>query len=364
LLDRILLEGTMSPAIPPLDPAWFRWAAEHQARLTMPTGALGRLLDLGRQLCAVQETLRPHGEPAAVLVLAADHGVAAEGVSAYPQEVTGQMVANFLRGGAAVNVLARRQGARVIVADLGVKQHPPTSTGTDGVYVSDLAIAPGTANFLHGPAMTDQQVLQALDVGRRLVVEQLAPAGVRVVALGEMGIGNTTSASALAAAVTGRPAAEVTGRGTGLDDAAYRQKVEVVRRALDRHFGAGGRPVEPLQALAAVGGFEIAGLAGAAREAAARRMLVVLDGFISSVAGLVAVRLDPEVRGYCVAAHRSVEAGHRAVLDALDLTPLLDLGMRLGEGSGAVLALNLVQCAADVMRDMATFEAAGVCDRR
>jgi nicotinate-nucleotide--dimethylbenzimidazole phosphoribosyltransferase len=179
-----------------------------------------------------------------------------------------------------------------------------------------------------------------------------------------MGIGNTTSASALAAVLTGLPVATVTGRGTGLDDAGWRRKVAVIERGLALHFPNGeGKGVEPLAALAAVGGLEIAGLAGAALEAAARRMLVVLDGFISSVAGLIALRLAPAVRGYLVAAHRSVEAGHRAVLEALDLVPLLDLGLRLGEASGAALALNLIQCAADIMREMATFESAGVSDR-
>jgi nicotinate-nucleotide--dimethylbenzimidazole phosphoribosyltransferase len=344
------------PSIRPLDPAWFRSAAAHQARLTMPAGALGRLLDLGQQLCAVQETLEPRTAPAAVLVMAADHGIAAEGVSAYPQEVTGQMVANFLRGGAAINVLARRQGAAVLVIDMGVKAPPPSHPA----LVADLAIARGTANFLHGPAMSTTQAQAALAAGRGVVAERLLPNEVRVVALGEMGIGNTSSASALTAALTGQPAAAVTGRGTGLDDPGWRHKIEVVAQAVDRHFGGQARPIEPLAALTALGGFEIGGLAGAALEAAARGMLVVLDGFISSVAGLLAVRLDPAVRPYLVAAHRSVEAGHRAVLDALDLVPLFDLGLRLGEGSGAVLALNLIHCAADLMRDMATFETAGV----
>lgn len=342
------MTAAFSP-IPPLDPEWFRRAAEHQARLTMPAGALGRLLPLGQQLCAVQETLRPHGEPAAVLVMAGDHGIAEEGISTYPQEVTGQMVANFQRGGAAINVLARRQGAEVLVIDMGVK-HPASGT----------AVGRGTANFLHGPAMAPAQAREALETGRRVVSERLAPRGVRVLALGEMGIGNTSSASALTAVLTGRPAAEVTGRGTGLDDAAWRRKVEVVDRAVRRHFGERPANVAAIDALTAVGGFEIAGLAGAALAAAARRMLVVLDGFISSTAGLIAARLDPAVRGYLVAAHRSVEVGHRAVLEALDLVPLLDLGLRLGEGSGAALALNLIQCAADVMRDMATFDSAGV----
>jgi nicotinate-nucleotide--dimethylbenzimidazole phosphoribosyltransferase len=355
----------MIPPIEPLDPLWWQRAAAYQARLTTPEGALGRLLEVGRQLCAVQQTLAPHADPAAVVVLAADHGVAAEGVSAYPQEVTGQMVANFLHGGAAVNVLARRQNARVLIADLGVKHPPPLTQADRMALAGETSLGPGTANFAHGPAMTPEQALRAMDVGRRLVRECLVPGGVRVVVLGEMGIGNTTSASALAAALLALPPAEVTGRGTGLDDAGWRHKVAVIERALDLHFPGRevGRPAEPLEALVRVGGFEIAGLVGVALEAAARRMLVLLDGFISSVAGLLAVRLAEEVRGYLVAGHRSVEAGHRRVLEALDLAPLLDLGMRLGEGSGAVLALNLVQCAADVLRDMATFETAGVSER-
>lgn len=355
---------TALPPITPLDPAWFQRAAEYQARLTMPAGALGRLLDLGRQLCAIQETLKPRAEPATVLIMAGDHGIAAAGVSAYPQEVTGQMVANFLRGGAAINVLARRQGAGVLVVDMGVKDPSAYQIAAPGAsFIGDLAVAWGTANFLHGPAMSPAQTAQAIAAGRRVVAEQLVPQGVRVLALGEMGIGNTTSASALTAALTGRPAATVTGLGTGLDKAAWRHKVGVIEQALARHFGGKPGTADAIEALAAVGGFEIAGLVGAALEAAARRMVVVLDGFISSVAGLVAARIDPSARAYFVASHRSVEAGHRVVLESLELTPLLDLGLRLGEGSGAALALNLLQCAADVMRDMATFESAGVANR-
>jgi len=354
--------------IPPLDADWFRRAAEHQARLTMPTGALGRLLELGQQLCAIQETLTPRADPATVAIMAADHGIAAEGVSAYPQEVTGQMLLNFMSGGAAINVLARQSQTRVLTVDMGVK-HPPASGVLNrqrcltGDCLLHLAIAPGTANFLHGPAMSRQQVEQAIAVGRRVVAEELAARGVKVVALGEMGIGNTTSASALTSLMTGQSVEAVTGRGTGLDEVGWRHKVEVIRRSLDRHFPRRSGPVEPLAALTAVGGFEIAGLVGVALEAAARRMVVVLDGFISSVAGLLAVRLEPELRGYCVAAHCSMEPGHRAVLDALDLKPLLDLGMRLGEGSGAALAIPLLQGAANITREMATFESAGVRDR-
>lgn len=351
------------PAVAPLDRNWLERAADHQARLTMPPGALGRLLELGRQLCAVQETLRPRAEPAAIVVMAADHGVAAEGVSAYPQEVTGQMVLNFLNGGAAISVLARRQRAQLLVVDMGIKD-PTILAGTEhSGFRGECAVGRGTASFLHQPAMTADQAEQALAVGTQIVRDCLLPQGVRVVALGEMGIGNTSSASALTAALTARPAEQVTGRGTGLVETAWRHKVAVVERALARHFPGDAGPVDPMAALTALGGFEIAGLAGLAVAAAAARVLVVLDGFISSVAGLIAVRLSPAVRDYLVASHRSVEPGHRAVLEALELTPLLDLGMRLGEATGAALALNPIQCAADIQCDMATFASAGVTDR-
>jgi nicotinate-nucleotide--dimethylbenzimidazole phosphoribosyltransferase len=341
----------------------------------MPAGALGRLLGLGQQLCAIQQTLTPRTQPAAVLVMAADHGIAEEGVSAYPQAVTGQMVRNFLRGGAAINVLARRQQAQVLVVDMGVRRegHPtgganlPLGAGQvenlpphEKAQCLDYSIAWGTANFLHGPAMTRQQAEQAVAAGRRVVAEHLAARGVKVLGLGDMGIGNTTSASALTAALTGLPPADVTGRGTGVDDSTYRRKIDVVKRAVRLHFPDLGPRVDPMDALSAVGGFEIAGLVGACLEAAARRMVAVLDGFISSVAGLLAFRLDPNVRGYCVASHRSVERGHQFVLERLELTPLLDLGLRLGEGSGAALALPLLASAADLMCDMATFDDAGV----
>jgi len=233
----------LGSAISPLDAVWFARAAAHQARLTMPSGALGRLLDLARQLCAVQETLTPHTEPAAVVVMAADHGVAEEEVSAFPQEVTGQMLANFLRGGAAINVLAKRQGTRVLVVDMGVKHVP--NLAADEIRHSllrETSLAGGTTNFLRAPAMSAEQAAQAQNTGRRVVRERLAPEGVRVVALGEMGIGNTTSASALAAALLGMPAAAVTGRGTGVDDADYQipfpftGKINKLTIAVDRNL--------------------------------------------------------------------------------------------------------------------------------
>jgi nicotinate-nucleotide--dimethylbenzimidazole phosphoribosyltransferase len=253
----------------------------------------------------------------------------------------------------------------VLVVDMGIKNPSVLNTSRPHPdFIGDLAVARGTANFLRSPAMTTRQAQQAQAVGRKIVTDHLVRPGVRLVALGDMGIGNTTSASALAAALTGLPASEVTGRGSGVDIHRWRRKVRVVEKALDLHFpNRHHRPVDPDEALWALGGFEIAGLAGVAREAAAQRMLVILDGFISSVAGLIAARQDPEASAYFVAAHRSVEAGHRAVLEALKLNPLLDLELRLGEGSGAALALNLIHSAADIMRDMATFNAAGVSSR-
>jgi nicotinate-nucleotide--dimethylbenzimidazole phosphoribosyltransferase len=347
-----LLESTCA-SIPPPDEAA---AAAVQRRLdhkTKPRRSLGRLEDVACALAATQGTERPRATEKAIVIMAADHGVAEEGVSAYPQEVTAQMVANFARGGAAINVLARQAGARVLVADLGVKAPLPGLAG-----VRDLRVGPGTRNLSRGPAMRVDEVLRALEAGIALAAE-LAGEGVRVIGIGEMGIGNTTAASALTAAFTGRSPAEVTGRGTGVDDAAHARKVEVVIRALAANPTD---PADPLGTLAALGGFEIAGLAGVVLGAAARRVAVVMDGFIASAAALAAVRLAPRAAGALLASHRSVEAGHRAVLEALGTRPLLDLELRLGEGTGAALALHLVEAAVRVLEEMATFEAAGVTD--
>jgi nicotinate-nucleotide--dimethylbenzimidazole phosphoribosyltransferase len=339
------------------DPAWHDRARAHQERLTMPPGSLGRLLELGRQLAAIQRALPPHGTPALVAVFAADHGVAEAGVSAYPAEVTGQMVANYLKGGAAVTVLARRAGADVRVVDLGVA-HPIEVIGPKDCLL-EHAIARGTRNFLHEPAMTRAQAYAAVQVGLELGQRWAGREGYRVIALGEMGIGNSTTAAALIAALTGAPAAAVVGRGTGVSDEGYRRKCAVVARALEAH-----RPAPSDDALwewlARLGGFEILGLAGLAIGAAQHQALVVLDGLISSAAGLIAVRLCPAVRGSLLAAHLGPEPGHRVALDALDLTPLLDLGLRLGEGTGAALALPIIAAAADILREMATFDSAGV----
>lgn len=333
-------------------------AARTQALLddkTKPRRSLGRLEDLACRLAQVRGIDAPPPPlHKAIVVMAADHGVAAEGVSAYPQEVTAQMVLNFARGGAAINVLARQAGAKVVVVDMGVA----SPVAVEGVR--DCRIAAGTRNFTREPAMTREQATRALLDGAALA-DELAAGGVTLLGIGEMGIGNTTSASALTAAFTGAPVEEVTGRGTGVDDAGWKRKVAAIAAALALHEP---RANDPLGTLAALGGFEIAGLAGVVLGAAAARVPVVVDGFISSTAALVAARLEPRSAGYLIPSHRSVEVGHRLVLRALDLQPLFDLDLRLGEGTGAALAMPLCDAALEILAGMATFSSAGVSERR
>jgi len=346
-----LVAETIARIAPP-DPAVAR---ETQALLdgkTKPRGSLGRLEELACRIAAARGMPVPELPVKAVVVMAADHGVAAEGVSAFPQEVTRQMVANFARGGAAINVLARQAGAEVLIVDMG------TVRPVDLPGVRSVRIGPGTGNIVREPAMTRGQTEAALEAGIAIAGE-LAARGVTLLATGEMGIANTTSAAALAAHFTGVGPEEITGRGTGVDDAGLARKVEAVRRALALHSRAAA---DPLDALARLGGFEIAGLAGVVLGAAARRVPVLVDGFISGAAALAAVRLAPAAAAYLVAAHRSVEQGHRHVLAALDARPVLDLEMRLGEGTGAALAMHVVDAAIRVLREMATFAAAGVSD--
>jgi len=311
---------------------------------TKPRGSLGRLEELGCRLAAIRGFV-PRSLEAAIVGAAADHGVAREGVSAYPPEVTAQMVANFAAGGAAVNVLARQAGARLILVDAGV------AVPFDDAAVRSVLLGPGTANLAAGPAMTAEQARRGLEAGRELADELR---DVDVVALGDMGIGNTTSASALTAALLGVDPALVCGRGTGLDDAGVARKVETVRRGLEANRGA-----DPL---AAVGGFELVFLAGLAVGCAANRTAVLLDGFITSAAALAATRIDAAVLDVLIASHRSPEPGHTLVLEALGLEPLLDLELRLGEGSGAALALPLLRAAVAILEEMATFDDAGVTD--
>ncbi len=333
------------------DPALAEAARRRLDSLTKPPGSLGRLEELAIRLVVIAGTPRPRIAAPVIFTLAGDHGVAAQGVSAYPQAVTAQMVENFARGGAAVNALARLAGARVVVADLGV-----AGAASSHPAIAVRRIADGTRPITDGPAMTRAQARAAIEAGAGLV-EEAAP---DCVGTGEMGIGNTTAASALTAALTGADPAAVTGRGTGVDDSGWTRKVAAVRRAL-----AVNRPdpADPLGVLAALGGFEIAGLVGVVLAGAARRAPVVLDGFIATAAALVAVRLAPAAAGYLIAAHRSAEPGHARLLAALGLTPYLDLGMRLGEGTGAALGITLVRAALACYEDMATFKDAGVSER-
>ena len=338
--------------IPPVDEAVRADAYRRLDRLTKPQGSLGRLEPLAAQVCAIQATLAIRIVHPVGIVFAADHGVADSGVSAYPREVTVQMVANYLQGGAAISVLAKQQGIDLWIVDAGVDgdcgEHP---------RLIGAKIRRATRNFVDEPAMTADECTTALQRGRA-VVERVAGASNTLI-LGEMGIGNTAAAAVLMHGLTGKELLDCIGRGTGLDDAGLERKRQVLARALQRRAA----PRDPLDLLAEFGGFEIAMLAGALLEGAARRMLILVDGFTVTIAAALAARLDPAVLQYCVFAHCSSEHAHRALLEYLQVQPLLDLGMRLGEGSGAALALSVVRSAIALFTDMATFEGAGVSDK-
>ncbi len=347
------LEQTIQ-RIAPLDEAAMSAARARQDILTKPQGSLGRLEELSIQVAGITAQAIPVIRDKAVITIAGDHGVVAEGVSAYPSEVTPQMVYNFLRGGAAINVLGRHVGARVVVVDAGVaaelEPHP---------QLIDKKVAPGTANMAQGPAMTRQQAVQAIEAGIEALEGELAK-GLDIVATGDMGIGNTTPSSAIVAAITGRPVAEVTGRGTGIDDAQLAHKVEVIERAL-----AVNRPDadDGLDVLSKVGGFEIGAIAGVILGAAAHRVPVVVDGFISTAGALIAHTLCPPAGAYMISGHRSVEIGHQTALAHIGLKPLVDLDLRLGEGTGAALGIGLVEASCKVLAEMATFADAGVSEK-
>ena len=327
-------------------------ARRHLDSLTKPPGSLGRIEEIALRM-AILRGRAPEVRHPVIFTFAADHGVVVEGVSAYPQIVTAQMVENFARGGAAVNVLARQAGARVVVADFGVAG--PLESSPDLVV---CPIARGTANMAAGAAMTREQAVRAVETGARLAGEAV-DGGADLLGTGEMGIGNTTAASAITAAITGASAEQVTGRGTGVDDATLARKVAVVRRALELNRPD---PRDGLDVLAKVGGFEIGGLAGVILAGAARRVPVALDGFIAGAAALLAVTLAPAARHALFASHRSAERGHGRALEYLRLEPYLDLGLRLGEGTGGALFIHLARAAALVWSEMATFKSAGVSE--
>jgi nicotinate-nucleotide--dimethylbenzimidazole phosphoribosyltransferase len=341
------------PPVRRVDRQWIVRAEARQALLTKPPGSLGRLEEIANRVVAIQETLTPTVEAAQIIVFAGDHGVTAEGVAPYPSAVTAQMVANFLAGGAAVNVLAAVAAAGVTVVDIGVASEDPPPSG-----VSGRRVARGTRNMVREPAMTPQEALAAITVGVEQGLE--ATARVQMIGMGEMGIGNSTAAGAITAALTGRPPASVTGRGTGADDAMVRRKIDVIEQALRERRPD---PRDGLDVLAKVGGLEIAGLVGVVLAGAATRRVIVSDGFIATAAAAIAVRMCPAAADYLFAAHRSIEPGHAALLEEIGQEPLLDLQMRLGEGTGAALAFGIIRGAVAAFTRMATFASAGVSDK-
>jgi nicotinate-nucleotide--dimethylbenzimidazole phosphoribosyltransferase len=343
------------PDMPSFDEQAAGAARRRQNRLTKPTGSLGRLEELSVQLAGITGQAQPRIDRKAVVVMAGDHGVVAEGVSAYPQIVTTQMVGNFLDGGAAINVLGQHVGAEIVIVDMGVAvdldPHPDLLVRKVGY---------GTDNIAAGPAMTPAQAVQAVETGIEIAGSLIEQRQIDIIGTGEMGIGNTTPSAAIAAVLTGRTAATIVGRGTGLDDDGLARKAAVVEQALKVN---NPNPEDGLDILHKVGGFEIGGLAGMMIGAASRRVPVMVDGFISTAAAMIAVTLAPGVRPHLIAAHQSQERGHQIMLEWLKLTPLLDLDLRLGEGTGAALAISLAEAACRILSEMATFVDAGVSNR-
>ncbi len=337
-------------SVTPLDTAAMEQAHSRQQQLTKPAGSLGRLEDIAIQMAGITRQPLPKVKQKTVVIMVGDHGVTREGISAYPSAVTPQMVYNFLRGGAAINALAHHIGVKVIVVDVGVAvdlSHPD---------LLSRKVAFGTANIALEPAMTHVQMLEAIQVGIDIFDAQLKQ-GIDLVATGDMGIGNTTASSAIAAVLLQKPVAFVTGRGTGINDEQLAHKIQVIERAIERNIP---NPQDPLDVLMKIGGLEIAGLVGVIVAAASRCVPVVIDGFISGAAALIAVELNPVISQYLFAGHVSVEHGHRLILEKLGLSPLLDLQLRLGEGTGAVLAMSIIEAALRTHSEMATFAEAGV----
>jgi len=345
--------------IKPVDKTWIQRARERTSRLVMPTRALGRLHEVSERLCGIRKTLEPSVKRKAVLVMAGDHGIADEGVSAYPQEVTGAMVETFLKGGAGINAISRHVGADVWVVDMGIipELDPETTEGGDRLLARK--IAPGTANLAKGPAMTRKEAETSVLTGFQLATE-LFNEGVDILGTGDMGIANTTPSAAIGSVVTGIPPEEMVGRGTGVDDKGLRTKQNAVEKGIQVN-----RPdaEDGLDVLSKVGGFEIGGIAGCILAGAFHGRPVVIDGFISTAGALIARTLSPMVTEYIFAGHCSEETGHKAMLKYLGITPILDLGMRLGEGTGGALAMSIMEGAVRVFNEVLTFEEAGVADK-
>jgi nicotinate-nucleotide--dimethylbenzimidazole phosphoribosyltransferase len=340
--------------IKPLDEQAIAAAQARQNILTKPGGSLGRLEDLSIQIAGITGNPQPSINHKVIITMAGDHGVVGEGVSAYPQEVTPQMVLNFLRGGAAINVLSRHAGIKVLIVDMGV--------ASDMAAHPELIIkkvGPGTGNIARGPAMTHEQAVQSLLSGAE-VVEGEIKKGLDILGVGEMGIGNTTPAAAIACVMTGCSIEQAVGRGTGVDDAGLLRKINAIQRAIEVNHPDANNGLDVLEK---IGGFEIGGMAGAMLAAAAHHVPVMMDGFISTAAAMIAVAIAPQIRPYLIASHCSQENGHRTMLAWLKKTPLLDLDLRLGEGTGAAIGISLAEAACKILNEMATFEQAGVSEK-
>ncbi|MEE8399756.1 MAG: nicotinate-nucleotide--dimethylbenzimidazole phosphoribosyltransferase [Desulfobacterales bacterium] len=353
--DKMTL-AEITGAIEPLTEEWVEKARTRTAQLVMPSRALGVLHTLSERLCGIQETMTPSIDRKAILIMAGDHGIAAEDVSAYPQEVTGAMVHTFLAGGAGINAISRHVGAEVSVVDMGIipELDPDTIEGGEALRVRK--VAGGTASFLRGPAMTRSDAEQAVLTGFHLASE-LFDDGVDILGTGDMGIGNTTPSAAIGTVITGERPEVMVGPGTGVDDEGLKRKVDVVRRGIQLNQP---NPTDGLDVLSKVGGFEIGGIAGSILAGAFHRRPVMIDGFISTAGALIAHALCPTVVDYLFSGHCSEEPGHRLMLHYLGLEPILDLGMRLGEGTGGALAMGIMEGAVRVFREVMTFEEAGV----
>jgi nicotinate-nucleotide--dimethylbenzimidazole phosphoribosyltransferase len=341
-------------SIEPLNQSAMNAARERQNSLTKPAGSLGRLEELSIQLAGITGKKIPVIKEKVIITMAGDHGVVAEGVSAFPQEVTPQMVANFLNGGAAINVLARHIGARVVVVDMGVANEIPVTE-----KLLRRRIAAGTKNMSVGEAMTRAQAEESIEHGIE-IASGVISIGAHIIGTGDMGIGNTTPSAAIACALMNQPPEKIAGRGTGVDDEGLKRKISAIQRALDVNKP---NPKDGLDVLSKVGGFEIGGLAGVMIGAASNHVPVMVDGFISTAAAMIAVTLAPQCKDYLIAAHRSKEYGHSAMLEWLGLKPLLDFDLRLGEGTGAALGISLAEAACKILAEMATFAEAGVSDK-
>ncbi len=342
--------------ITPLDQEWIAKARTRTAQLVMPTRALGRLHEISERLCGIQETLQPSINHKAILIMAGDHGIVAEGVSAYPQEVTGAMVQTFLAGGAGINAIARHVAADVYVVDLGIIAE---LDGVDSDRLIVHKIAPGTANFVRGPAMSRKEAEQSILFGFQ-EASRLYQSGVEILGTGDMGIGNTTPSAAIGAVICGTDLEKMVGHGTGVDAEGLARKRDAVARGIAANSP---NPTDGLDVLAKVGGFEIGAIAGCVMSGGFHRRPVVIDGFISTAGALIAQTLCPRVTDYLFAGHCSEESGHRSMLEHLKLDPILDLGMRLGEGTGGTLAMSIMQGAVCVLKEVMTFAEAGVADK-